>query len=156
MLDVVFGRDNCKDKNYVLDTRVYFTKNKKPWWFENDFVKKFLKEIDDSEVLFEEALKNRFGHGISTEKMSTGCKTLCCIYYDTLGKTFNGSAMGDNCIPFLMEIARKKDVKVFFEHYPDIDPKYFEEGLIEYQGKKLGEYDFDDLFMDWCVNGRGE
>lgn len=153
MLNIVFGRDNCEDPGYILDPRIYFTKHKKPEWFENDFVKRFLKEIDGSEVLFEEALKNRFGHGISTEKMSTGCKTLCIIYYDSEGKTFN-DALGDNCIPFLMEIARTKDVNVFFEHYPDIPPEYFEEGLIRHKGKILGEYDFDDLFMEWCVKDR--
>lgn len=53
-----------------------------------------------------------------------------------------------------MEIARTKDVNVFFEHYPDIPTEYFEEGLIRHKGKILGEYDFDDLFMEWCVKDR--
>lgn len=81
MLNIVFGRDNCEDPGYILDPRIYFTKHKKPEWFENDFVKRFLKEIDGSEVLFEE-------------------------------------------------------------------------GLIRHKGKILGEYDFDDLFMEWCVKDR--
>lgn len=33
MLNIVFGRDNCKDKKYILDPRIYFTKHKKPEWF---------------------------------------------------------------------------------------------------------------------------
>lgn len=149
MLNIIFGRDFCK-QDYVLDTRVYFRRHKKPEWFEDDFVKKFLMGVDGTTVLFEEALKNRWGHGISTDKISTGCKTLCCIYYDTEGKWFFGSAMGDNCVPYLMEIARNKEVNIFLEHYMDIPNEYFEEGLVRKDGIILGEYDFDDAYGDWC------
>ena len=155
VLNIVFGRENCK-KKYVLDTRIYFRRNKKPWWFENDFVKKFLKAIDRCEVLFEEALKDEAGHGISTEMMSTGCKTLCSIYYNTEDIIFYGSAMGDNCIPFLMEIARHKDVNIFLEHFMDIDSKYFEEGLIYKDGVLLSEWDYEDAFCDWCASMEGD
>lgn len=150
MLNIIFGRENCKE-DYILDTRIYFRRNKEPFWFEDDFVKSFLKGIDGSEVLFEEALKDKFGHGISTEMMSTGCKTLCSIYHDKENKIFYGS-MGDNCVPYLMEIARRKEVRIFLEHYMDIPKKYFEEGLIYHDGKCLGEYDYDDLFDDWCAS----
>lgn len=150
MLNIIFGRENCPDENYILDTRIYFSRNKKPSWFENDFVKRALKEIEGTEVLFEEALKDKFGHGISSEMICTGCKTLCSIYYDTDNKIFYGSAMGDNCVPFLMEIAKERDVTIFLEHYMDIPVSYFEEGLICMNGKVLGEYDYDDAFDDWC------
>ena len=150
MLNIIFGRDNCPDQNYVLDTRVYFKRNKEPWWFEDEFVKRFLKVVDGSEVLFEEALKDWRGHGISTEMMSTGCKTLCDIYYDTDEKWFYGSAMGDNCIPFLIEIAKQKNVNIFLEHYMDFPEEYFDLGIIICKGKVLGQYDYDDAFSDWC------
>lgn len=150
MLNIIFGRENCTT-DYVLDTRIYFSKHKKPEWFEDDFVKRFLKDVDGTEVLFEEALKDVFGRGISTEMISTGCKTLCCIYYDTKGLTFNGSAMGDNCVKFLMEIASKKDVTIFLEHYMEIPIQYFEEGIIRMEGKVLGEDDYDDGYSNWCA-----
>ena len=38
MLKIIFGRENCKD--FILDTRIWFRKNKKPEWFEDPFVKK--------------------------------------------------------------------------------------------------------------------
>lgn len=153
MLNIIFGRENCHH-DYVLDTRIYFTENKRPEWFEGDFVKKFLMTIDGTTVLFEEALKDKYGHGISTEMMSTGCKTLCDIYYDTRGIWFYGSAMGDNCVPFLMDIAREKEVNIFLEHYMDIPTEYFEEGLIMKDGVVLGEYDYDDAYSDWCKSTR--
>ena len=49
-----------------------------------------------------------------------------------------------------MEISITKNVNVFFEHYPEIDAKYFKEGLIISNGVVLGEYDFDDMYGDWC------
>lgn len=94
MLNVIFGRDFCT-REYVLDTRIYFRRNKRPEWFSDPFVQRFIYDIDGSTVLFEEALKDKNGHGISTEWLSTGCKTLCCIYYDKRNTLFYGSAMGD-------------------------------------------------------------
>ena len=43
MLNIVFGRDNCEDPGYILDPRIYFTKHKKPEWFENDFDDLFME-----------------------------------------------------------------------------------------------------------------
>lgn len=59
MLNIVFGRENCKDFN--LDSRIVFRRNKKPEWFQDHFVQEFIKAVDGSEVLFEEALKDRWG-----------------------------------------------------------------------------------------------
>ena len=78
MLNIIFGRDFCL-RDYILDTRSYFTDFKRPEWFSDPFIQKFIYEIDGSTVLFEEALKDRRGHGISMEWLSTGCKTLCCL-----------------------------------------------------------------------------
>ena len=76
MLTLVFGRNNVNQELFCLDTRIYFRKHKKPQWFEEHFVKRFLKAIDNTTVLFEEALKDYRGHGISTEMISTGCRAL--------------------------------------------------------------------------------
>lgn len=151
MLNIIFGRENCND--FILDTRIWFKKNKKPEWFEDAFVKEFLKEIDGTEVLFEEALKDYKGRGISTEKISTGCKTLCDIYYSD-DIIFYGSAMGDNCIPFLVRISEMKDVTIVLEHYMDFPKQYFKEGKVFYKGKALTQFDYDCAYSDWCASGR--
>lgn len=116
-------------------------------WFEDDFVKRFIYEIDHSVVLFEEALKDYRERGISTKKISTGCKTLCCIYYDTENLVFNGSCLGNNCLPFLVEISEKK----VMEHYTDFPEYYFENGKISVDGKIAGQYDYDDAFSGWYI-----
>ena len=149
MINVIFGRENSDRSRFVLDSRTWFRKNKKPEWFEDDFVKRFLKDVDGSEVLFEEALKDYRGRGISTDKISSGCKTLCDLYYCNDNSIFNGSMMGDNCIPFIMEIAENKDFTMVLEHYMDFPPEAFEKGLIEINGQKVDQDGYDDAYSDW-------
>lgn len=155
MLNLVFGREKVpSDAKMVLDTRIYFRKHKKPEWFEDNFVKRFLKVVDKSEVLFEEALKDYKGRGISTDKISTGCKTLCDIYYsDDSSLWFYGTALGANCLPFLLEIVREKDVNLFFEHYPPFPKEFFNERLIRMDGKLIGLFELQDGYAAWCEAG---
>ncbi len=152
MLNVIFGREHAGD-NFVLDARIFFKYNKKPEWFSDPFIKRVLRGIDKCEVLFEEALKDRTGHGISTMMISTGSKTLCCLYFNP-DKVFYGSSMGDNCIPFYMELARSRDISLCFEHYPDISEEYFNEGLLIKDGVVLDEDSFDEAFCDWMAETR--
>lgn len=150
MLNIIFGREHCD--NFILDPRIWFRKNKKPEWFEDPFVQEFLKEVDNTEVLFEEALKDYRGRGISTEMISTGCKSLCDIYFSD-GIIFYGSGMGNNCIPFLIRISEQKDVTIVLEHYMDFPERYFNEKKIFIDGKPLGQYDYDDAYSEWCASG---
>ena len=153
MLHVIFGREEIGEKNYVLDNRIFFRRNKKPEWFEDDFVKEFLYEIDGSKVIAQEALLDYRGRGISTEMISTGCKSLCCIYYCYKDHIFNGSLMGDNCIPFLMRIAENHDVTIVLEHYVDFPEQYFRTGKIMMYDRLLDQDDYDDAFSAWCAGG---
>lgn len=143
MLNIVVGAKRVpKGYNTIVDTRAEFSLRKRPEWFEDAFVKKFLKVVDGSEVLFEEAIKDKFGHGISTEMISSGCKTLCIIYFDKDKKVYyNGSMLGDNCVPFLMEMAEKRDINIFLRHVMEFITEdgvdYFKTGLIYMDGKQI-------------------
>lgn len=148
MLNIVFGRENCEEFN--LDSRMIFRQNKKPEWFQDPFVEEFIKAVDVSEVLFEEVLKDRLGHGISTDVISTGCKTLCCIYY--LDGWFYGSLMGNNCIPFLLRIAKQKNVNIMLEHCMDFSDEDFANNDICVNGKRVGPSEYEDLYAAWCAS----
>ena len=119
---------------------------KKPEWFENDFVKRVIKDIDKAEVLFEEALKDRWGHGMPTEHLSSGSKTLICIYYHPELR-FNGSMMGDNCIPFLMEIAKEKDIRIWLEHFMDLRDQDIP--FITVDGETVDMYGYECKYSEW-------
>lgn len=151
MLYLIYGRENCD--NFVLDTRIYFRKHKKPEWFEDPFVKEFLKEVDNTEVLFGEALMDYKGRGISTEMISTGCKTLCCIYFDKDNTIFYGSALGDNCYPFVMRMAKDRDITLVLEHYVYFRQEDFDSSLISCDGKIVDKWGYADAFSKWHSQG---
>lgn len=149
MVNIIFGRENCDRSKYILDSRAYFRDHKKPEWFEDSFVKEFLLEVDGSTVLFEEALKDYRGRGISTDKISSGCKTLCDIYFCEDGSIFNGSMMGNNCIPFLLRIAKQKNFTMVLEHYMDFPEDSFNLGCLYFDGRLLNQDSYDDAFSAW-------
>lgn len=155
MLNIIFGRENVPKElvpKVILDSRVYFQLKKKPEWFEDPFVREFLKVVDNTTVLFEEALKDYKGRGISPLMISTGCKTLCCIYFNTTGQIFYGSAMGNNCLPFLVRIAQKKDITIFLEHYADFPRESFSQVDICCNGVILNQDTYDDAYGDWSAS----
>ena len=95
MLNFIIGRENIDLNQVDMDSRVYFKEFKKPEWFTDPFAVRVIKEIDKAEVVFEEALKNRFGHGMSTMELSTGTTTLLLLRNRT-GPIYYGSLLGDN------------------------------------------------------------
>lgn len=151
MLNVIFGRENVPGK-FILDTRVYFRRYSHLFDFNNPFIKSVIQGIDKAEVIAGGAIKDYRGLYLSVDKLSTGSKTLCSIYFDKEGKTFYGSMMGDNCAPYLMEIARNKNVTVFYEHFMPIPKQYFEEGIIQKDGKIIDREEFEDAYSYWCEN----
>lgn len=76
MLNFIIGRENIDLNQVDMDSRVYFKEFKKPEWFTDPFAVRVIKEIDKAEVIFEEALKNRFGHGIQWNSLQ-GQKHCC-------------------------------------------------------------------------------
>lgn len=148
MLDIIFGSNFCP--GCIMDNRIWYSRNKKPEWFEEDFSKRVLKAIDKADVLFEEALKDRWGHGISTEQISTGSKSLISIKHNP-SQYFNGSLMGDNCVPFLLEIARETDVHIMLEHLMDIPEDVFNvEHLVRVDGDDVDYEEYISRQCDWA------
>ena len=128
---------------------MYFATYKKPEWFTDSFAVRAIKEIDQAEVLFEEALKNRFGHGMSTSELSKGTKTLLLLR-NRPGYIYYGSLLGDNCVPFLMELVKEQDedITLLLEHYMEIP--YECEGMIKMSGKLVTIDEYEDAIADWC------
>lgn len=140
MLDIVYGRLNAP--KCILDSRVFFAEHKKPEWFQNKFIQRVIKEIDGAEVIFEEALKSKFGHGMSPDKLSTGSKTLICIYFyrDLM---FYGTQLGNNCYPFLFEMAKDSDISIMVENLVPVVRPYMGQFTMDY-GKPVNDYwEFD-------------
>lgn len=74
-----------------------------------DFGKTVVNEIDKSEVHGRNLIISPVLGGIPPERLSGGTKTLLSLYSED-NVIFRLSAMGDNCLPFLADIARVKDI----------------------------------------------
>lgn len=150
MLNVIYGRENADTSRFILNSRLYFDEHMKESWFDDKFVLEMIKGVDGAVRVTQDFFKDRYNKSILARMLSTGVKTLCCMYYDDGSHDFYASAMGDNCIDYYMKMARQRDITLVFEHYPYIDNKYFDEGLLIGEGKVLDEDGFDDMYSDWA------
>lgn len=151
MLNIIIGRENINLDEVCMNSRLYFKRWKKPEWFETDFAKRVIKEVDKAEVLFEEALKNRFGRGMSTEQLSTGTKTLLLMKFEP-DHIYYGTNMGDNCVPFIMELVKesKDDITLLLEHFMDIPDEY--EGMLKLNGELASIEEYEDTIATWSMH----
>lgn len=149
MLNIVLGRENIDLRKVCLNSRNHFTRFKQPEWFETDFAKRVIKDIDKAEVLFEEALKNRFGHGMSTEQLSTGTKTLLLLKF-VPNWIYYGTNMGDNCVPYLMELVSEsnEDITILLEHFMDFPDEY--EGMLKLDGIPISIENYEHAVATYC------
>lgn len=152
MLNIVFGRENAPE-GYVLDTRWYFEDHYKDEWFEDSFVQEFISNVDKAVHVVDSFFRARNGKPITASSLSTGCKTLCCIYFEEdRSKYFYGTAMGRNCIPYMCKVACKKEVNLFVEHYMVIPEEYYELGIVHVDGRLIpNEDEYMDLYSSWLT-----
>lgn len=158
MLNIIFGRENVpKDKIPIttLNSPWFFYNNKKPEWFEDPFIQECISTIDHATVITGEVIRDYRGISVSTELLSTGTKTLCCLYYHP-ERIFFGSLLGDNCLPLLVRISEKQDITIVLEHYADFKSEDIEKNTLCVNGKVLDEYGYEDAFIDWSESTERE
>lgn len=106
MLSVYFG--NMQGELYTADG-----------WFDNqldeqllltEFSKKAVRDIDKSEVVSENLIESPVLGAIPPRMLSGGVKAVIVLRYTD--RVVNLCAMGDNCIPSLLEILHFKDLTV--------------------------------------------
>ena len=114
MLRIFFG--NLPDEIY--NTEMYYENQYDKNWVMDEFARKIIKDIDSSEVIAPDLIKNDvFGSFPSTE-LSAGVKTLLLIK-NLPNKVFNISNCGDNCSKYLLHLAENRDIKVTLHHAMD-------------------------------------
>ena len=106
----------------------YFDVRYKQEWFDDEFVKYIVKEIDDSDAIGGDVIKSPVLGTIPPRELSTGCKTLISIY-KTDEYIFSGEKLGDNCWNVLFKICKDKDVTLPVYHY--VLQEYIDEHLPE-------------------------
>ena len=119
MLKVYFG--SLPDEIY--NTEIFYENQYDPNWVMDEFAQKIIRDIDDSEVVAPDVIKNDiFGVFPSTE-LSAGVKTLLLIH-NLPKKVFNISNCGDNCSKYILELAKERDIKVTLHHAMDFGNEF--------------------------------
>ena len=92
------------DNKFISFTNSYFNDFKEAKWFEDAFVKKIIKDIDDSTVSNGFAVvSNKSGIGYSVNDLSGGSKFLILTHCNRNNVFL--ATMGDNCTDLLEMIA---------------------------------------------------
>ena len=110
MLNIYFG----DMPEAVYNTSVYFNYTYEDEWLTSDFAKEVIKKIDKSNVLGPHAIESPVLGVIPPENLSGGTE-----------KVFNASTCGDNCAPFILKLAKKKDLTINLRHLMDFGKKKF-------------------------------
>lgn len=112
MLNMIFQRAKAKDPDKVIvDSRAFFSLEKKEEWFRDPFVRRILNEVDHVECIDGFVLRNEEGIVMPPEYLSTGSKTAICTY-EFPDLIFNATQMGDNAFKFILELSSTRDITV--------------------------------------------
>lgn len=115
MLRIVFGDVD----NAVYHPPTYFDNQYEDEWITDPLTVEMIKDIDRSEVVGAHLIQSPVLGSISTKEISGGVKTLILMAFDNSGKIFNASACGDNCVKWIVEIGKKKDLTINLHHVMD-------------------------------------
>lgn len=118
MLNIIIESDYdeiCKRlPDRISNVSGYFDTGYEPEWFDDEFVRKIIKDIDKTTVVAGINLYNNVLLGISPESLSSGSKALIILFEEDY--VVNGDRLGDNCIGLLFEIAGQKDITITTSH----------------------------------------
>ena len=120
-------KDDC-----VISIDYYFKQYKTKEWFNTDIVKKIIKGIDNTIAVKDEYLESPIFGGMSPERLSTGCKAVILMAMTDMH--IYATRCGDNCVPYILEVAKTKDVEITLHHCMRF-PKDGWEALIIETGK---------------------
>lgn len=115
MLKIVFG----EVEHGVYHPPTYFDNQYEDHWITNPLSVEMIKDIDKSEVVGTHLIDSPVLGPISTKEISGSVKTLILMAFDESGKIFNASACGDNCVKWIVEIGKRKDLTINLHHVMD-------------------------------------
>lgn len=115
MLKIVFG----EVEHAVYHPPTYFDNQYEDEWITDPLTVAMIKDIDKSDVVGTHLIQSPVLGPISTKEISGGVKTLILMAFDKSGRIFNASACGDNCVKWIAELGRMKDLTINLHHVMD-------------------------------------
>lgn len=123
MLRVIYGELDTPD--YIFNPDPFFNNTYEDDWITDPMSVQMIKDIDRSEVKGARLIDSPYLGAIPTERLSRGVKTLILMKFDS-EHIFNASACGDNCAPWILKIAKEKDLTIRLGYLMDFGNDSFE------------------------------
>ena len=120
MLNIFFG----DMENVIFNTSVFFDNTYQDSWFQDDFTKRVIKDIDKGEILGPNCVTTKTLGPIPPTKIAGGTKTILLMKFDN-DHIFNASTCGDNCAKWILKIAKDKDLTINLRHIMNFGKKDF-------------------------------
>ena len=120
MLNIFFG----DMENVIFNTSVFFDNTYQDSWFQDDFTKRVIKDIDKGEILGPNCVITKILGPIPPTKIAGGTKTILLMKFDN-NHIFNASTCGDNCAKWILKIAKDKDLTINLRHIMNFGKKDF-------------------------------
>jgi len=123
MLHIHVNNGQNRPSGYVYKVSQYFDAAYEPEWLHNDFVRRVIEGVDRNTIIGEGATSAFYSEVLGVippQYLSTGCKNLILLAVE--GIKTDGDKLGDNCVPYLLELAESKDVYITTSHlikFPD-------------------------------------
>lgn len=121
MLRVWFG----DKENAIYNTSVYFKNRYQDSWFEEEFSKELIRDVDHSEVEGVSSIQSPVLGTISPLQLSGGVKAVMLMKHFP-GKIFNASNCGDNCAKWILQLGKEQDFTINLFHVMDFGSGDFE------------------------------
>lgn len=103
-------KDDC-----IISIDYYFRQHKKKDWFNREDVKRIIKGIDNTIAVKDEYMESPVFGGMAVERLSTGCKAVILMaVMDNIN--IYATRCGNNCIPYILEVSKTKDVEITLHH----------------------------------------
>lgn len=129
MLKIHFGR--FPFPNEILEVDLTFDLCVKNEWLNTEFAKRVVKGIDNTEHIKDGYLESPFWGAMSPQKLSTGCKNVLLMKFYSILSVFYGTKCGDNCVPYILEVAKEKDIELHLQHCMRFPDYGFEAHVVE-------------------------
>lgn len=135
-------RDDC-----ITDVNLYFKTHKKSDWFNHNWVRKVIKDIDRVDAIQDEYMISPVIGAMSPNDLSSGCKCLIMMY-NLPDSNVYASRCGDNCAKYIVELSRQRDVTITLHHAMLFNIDF--EGKIMNTGQEFNTYKgYVNAFLDW-------
>ena len=110
---MLYVTTKCPD-NLLKSVNGFFNSHKKRDWFNDDLVKKIIKDIDNTIAVKDEYLESPVFGGMAPERLSGGCKAVILMYVQD--RPVYGTKCRDNCFKSILDVAKVKDITIYLKH----------------------------------------